>query len=267
MNLYLNCKDNPITFNKKNYLLRAARRLGLDYIKDYTGGEAEYVLNIEPFDFVKGSKWTGIWEIDILINPAQGQHWDDSDNVFFAIGPVPKNDKYIYLPQACDPYLHKPNSEEKDSDFILCGTNSGENAIYKERDRVIALLETKFKYRYYGKNKAPEEYVKILNSAKVQFVRSMEVEGKGEIAQRFFECLAIGATLTNYTEDLEKLGLEEGTDYMYYKTDEEMISKMEKLLADGSEVARNGRKKALLYHTYENRLMTILNTIYENKGS
>ena len=68
MILYLSCQDNPITFNKKNYLLRAAKRLGLYWIKDYDGSSnPEYILNIEPYEqFYKGTKWTGIWEIDLF---------------------------------------------------------------------------------------------------------------------------------------------------------------------------------------------------------
>ena len=65
MILYLSCQDNPITFNKKNYLLRAAKRLGLYLIKDYDGSSnPEYILNIEPYE-----------QFDILSPPSCYTSW------------------------------------------------------------------------------------------------------------------------------------------------------------------------------------------------
>ena len=50
MKLYLNAYNNDITWNKKNYLLHAAKKMGMeDVIVPYTGGSVDYVLNIEPF--------------------------------------------------------------------------------------------------------------------------------------------------------------------------------------------------------------------------
>lgn len=34
MNLYLNSDNGLFSFNKKVYLIRAAERLGIDYVKD-----------------------------------------------------------------------------------------------------------------------------------------------------------------------------------------------------------------------------------------
>lgn len=113
-----------------------------------------------------------------------------------------------------------------------------------------------------GKGFKPVEYVKQLNRARIQFIRSMDVDGKGEIAQRFFECLAIGPVLTNWVDDLAHTGLVEWQDYVSYKTDEEAVSKMRFLLKhpeDAQKIAENGRYKSNLYHTYEHRLITIIN--------
>lgn len=258
MYLYLNCNDNPITYNKKNYLLRAAERMGIDYVKPYTGGNVENILNIEPYDFVKGTRWTGLWEIDLLLEPERHEkHLDDVNVAFGAI--TTENKRYIYLPQACDSVLHRKRGEEN-HDWVHCGTTGEENGIYEERTRLHYLLRN-FNHEFFGKNRIPEEYVDILSSARVQFIRSMDVKGQGEVAQRFFECLAIGAVLTNETEDLHKLGLTEGEDYEAYRNDEEMLAKMEMLIKDTEKrkkIEKNAREKALLFHTYEHRLSTIL---------
>ena len=95
----------------------------------------------------------------------------------------------------------------------------------------------------------------------------MQVDGKGEIAQRFFECLAIGPVLTNYVDDLKYTGLVEGEDYLSYKDDAEMISKMEYLVnnpVESDKIAKSGRLKSILFHSYENRLVSIINAIKEH---
>ena len=131
MKLFINCDDNPITYNKKNYLLRAAERLGLEYIVDIKNRvddePTDYILNIEPCSFIKGNKWTGIWNIDLLINtPVSLQSdWAAADTVFIAISTYPREfdgfkDKVQLLFQACDPELHKPIPDmQKHSDFLL----------------------------------------------------------------------------------------------------------------------------------------------------
>ena len=46
MNLYINAEKGSFSLNKKDYLLRAAKRLGLGYVRDVNQAETtpEYVL-------------------------------------------------------------------------------------------------------------------------------------------------------------------------------------------------------------------------------
>lgn len=270
-NLYLNCIDNGTTFNKKNYLLRAAKRLGFTNILDgeHVDGIMDYVLNIEPFAFKQGRIWTGMWVIDTLCGNSTF-----TDNIFkidtvFIAGTTQRNlgiyyakDKEVVLFQACDPELHKLTGEIPQYDYLLCGTNAGDK--YEERARCLNILSPLFNGRDFGKHHPPEKYVEIYNKAKVQFICSMIVRSQGEVAQRFFECLAIGPVLTNYVPDLEYLGLIEGEDYLAYRSDVDMIAKMKSLVENEdyrNTIARNGRRKAVLWHTYEQRLIGILNLI------
>lgn len=281
MKLYLNSTkaDSQKTWNKTDYLLAAAKRLEIDYILPYKPGiNSENVLNIEPYsNFIKGSKWTGVWEIDLLLDRAQMStgDWTAADDVFIAVGTIPKRmfifkDKVTLLFQACDPFLHKRiPSISQDWDFVFSG--SVDLKFYKERKSAMSLLRKNgFTFADFPKDKAPEEYVRNINKAKVQFIRSMKTPiGDGELAQRFFECLAIGPVLTNYVEDLKLTGLVEGVDYLSYKDDKEMLLKMHKLIDNEDyrqEVAQSGRNKALLMHSYEHRLMSIINFIKEKNG-
>lgn len=270
MNIYLNCQDNDITFNKKNYLLRADKRIGLDIFKDFTPivGTADYILNIEPCEIVLGKKWTGLWHIDVLLNSNYRAHYD-VDTVFVSsdqgIYDFPK-EKGGVLFQACDPVLHRRRPEIKQEyDFVISATLGA--GVYQERLNAYEILKNNFSFKDFGKNHRPEDYVGILNTAKVQFICTGRSDpGRGAAAQRFFECLAIGPVLTDWTDDLPLTGLIEDEDYMAYRNKDEMLHKMKLLLNDEdlrNKIATNGRQKALLYHTYEHRLMTILNFAHE----
>jgi len=270
MILYIHCDDNPITYNKKNYLLRAAKRLGLDYIKDYKDKgdeEAEYVLNVEPCGPTTGTKWTALWHIDVLLDNGRCPgSYPGMDKVYVSTdqGKYPQENTDVLF-QACDPELHKRDeSIEQEFDFVICGSNGG--GIWNKRELAFNLLkESDFTYKDYGKDHKPEIYVQNINHAKVQFIRTGESdEGKGACAQRFFECLAIGPVLTNYTDDIPLLGLVEDVDLLTYKDEPDMVKQMDKLINDKElrdTIAANGRRKALLYHSYESRLVAILNDI------
>jgi len=265
--IYLNCNDNEVTFNKKNYLLRAAERMGLSHIfkesgKD-DGAPEEYILNIEPCDIRMGHKWTGLWHIDVLLNSPLSSQYGGVDTAWVSSDQgIIKHDQVLF--QAMDTEIHKRYSKPN-FDFILCGSMGG---VHSKREEASVPLKKKFTYHDFGKDIKAPEYIKVYSEAKVQWIRTGENDqGKGAVAQRFFECLGIGPVLTNYTPDLELLGLVDGQDYVSYKGDKDMLEKMGELIKDSDlrdKIAYNGRMKALMYHTYEHRLVAILNTVNEN---
>ena len=282
MKLYLNARDDQITFNKKHYLLRAAKRMGLeDVVLDaaiHPEDKMESVLNIEPFvDFKKGTNWTGIWEIDVQFDRPQMSmsNWVHCNAVFIANNNLPKrmnfNGPVITLFQACDPVLHRRLEVEPEFDFISCGSagmdyidkDGNVHDIYEGRTKAISILRSAgYSFGDLGKGHEPEEYVKRLNKARVQFVRSGAHEPWGsQVEQRFFECLAIGPLLKDWHSDLAHTGLIEGVDYFSYKDDEEMVAKMSILINNpefAKKMAISGRRKAVAYHSYESRLGAIL---------
>lgn len=270
--LYLNCEAHPFepTWNKAQYLLAAAKRLGLEEKVLLWKGEPDVrnVLNIEPYThFLKGLSWTGVWTIDLLLNNKFVEDWDKANDVFLA-GTTIKHQvqhKTHLLFQACDPIIHRRVGGTV-TDAVICGTLDSSD-VYTERIRCLKALEAAgFSILGEGKGHSPQEYVKRISKARVQFIRSMKVGDEGEIAQRFFECLAIGPVLINYVPDLLHTGLIEDTDYLAYRNDEEMIAKMHILVNNPplrERMARAGREKALLYHSYDQRLAAILNIINE----
>jgi len=271
MKLYLNSEKDQslVTWTKKDYLLEAAKRLGLDFIKDIKDdpGPHGYVLNIQPCEIHKGSRWTGLWHIDVLLDSDFPDHYGQVDTVFVAssrgVRPI-KNQ--IVMFQACDPAFHRPEAK-KTHDLVFCGSR-GPATIYTERDRVFTLLEKKYDCVTVPDRNPPETYIDIISTSRVQLVQSGTTKDNewGMCAQRFFECLAIGPVLCDWTPDLDLLGLVEGRDYLAYRDDKELISNMDRLLKSKKlrdRIAKSGRQQALHLHTYEHRLVSILNTINE----
>jgi len=239
----------------------------------------DYVLNIEPFDrFITGEHWTGVWEIDLVLDRDQlsPSNWICSDSVFVANSILPpKMNPHKHLKQllfqACDQDIHRiyKNIEPK-FDFVFSGSTGSD--FYNKRRHCMEVLCRQFSFADFGKNHKPDQYVKFLNQARVQFVQSgtSHLAPDGYLAQRFFECLAIGPMLTNYHPDLEFLGLVENVDYMVFRNEDDMVAKMNFLLKDEefrNQMRINGRKKALLLHSYDHRLITILNIIREHDAS
>jgi hypothetical protein len=275
MILYLNSDKGEFSLNKKDYLLRAAQRLGIDYVKDMrlAEGEIEYLLNIQPCDLKTGSKWTGLWHIDVQLNNSLIHSYNNFDTVFIAstAGIIPPTQTLLF--QAMDPLLHRRIPEvDQEYDFSICGTNSGDGG-YTERTRIYELLKTKYTCNNGGGKLPPEEYVRQYNRGRVQVVQSFVTQGvegyKTMCAQRFFECLGIGPVLCCYSDDLKYLGLTNEKDYFVYHNDKELFNYMDKLLKNKElrwETFVKGRAKALKLHTYENRLVTILNIIHDKFG-
>lgn len=277
--IYVNCDSHQPALSKADYLILAGKRLGIG-VEYLPSGllEPEYVLNIEPYFQVKrGTKWTGIWEIDLLCDrpEANATTWAGVNDVFVAISSLPQRLEHAremttLLFQACDPVIHRRIPEiEPEFDFILCGTGGPER--YQPRTDAINVLREKFSFSGFPNGQPTHDYVRTLNKARVQFIRSMSTHvDDGEIAQRFFECLAIGPVLTNYVPDLELTGLIEGLDYFSYKDHEEMVAKMTILIKNPEfreKMYMNARKKAVMYHSFDNRLVSILNRINETKSS
>lgn len=298
--LYINNGKQDV-LSKGDYLLSAAKKMGLTNVQAF--GESiklssppEYVLNVQPYakNFKVGTKWVGSWEVDCLINREQMMwYWGKLDTVFMAnrvdwLEMVPK--KVRYLMQACDPDLYNFKVEQK-YDMVQIGSvkdiaywrdygirddnykykESSDFDIYKTRTEVWDKLKERYNvFVYKAAERLPvKEYLQILAQGKIQFIRSMDVMGEGEIAQRFFESLPMGPVLTNYAQDLDYLNLTPDADYCFYRDEEEMFEKIDWLLGDRfirDDIAMHGREKAYKEHTYEIRLREILDYLTAHYG-
>lgn len=275
--VYIHCDDTlgQRSYTKKNYLLELEKRMGWGLFKDFSEAEKtpDFVLNIQPSDKTiwQGKRWTGFWHIDAAIDGYPVQKYALMDTIFPATTQSVyrgfEGEKQQILFQAADPTIHKRIPEiPQDYDYVICGTITEKIPFYHERVRLHELLKEQFSCRDFGKGYTPQEYTTNINSARIQWVQSGTNEFGGYCAQRFFECLAIGPVLCQWNPDLNHLGLIEGTDYVAYRNDTDLIFQFKSLLANKERrdlIARNGRRKALMYHSYEQRAMAIYNVARE----
>jgi len=271
MNLYLNSEKDQglVSWTKKDYLLAAAKRLGIDSVKDIKDGQGphDYILNIQPCVIMKGVKWTGLWHIDVSMDSDFPDQYDQVDTVFVAssVGIRPYK-KQIVMFQACDPTFYYPEME-KPHDLVFCGSTTPAS-LYEKRGRIYALMKEKYQCKTDAKGKVPLDYIATISTSKIQLVQPVITKKSkyGMCAQRFFECLAIGPVLCDWTPDLDLLGLVEGRDYLAYRNDKALIKNMDRLVKSKSlrsRIAKNGRIQALNLHTYEARLISILNYLHK----
>lgn len=269
--IYINANDSSPSWNKGDYLLNADNQYHLNMFKkwDKELGQVEYMLNVEPCEIQIGTKWTGLWHIDAFLNNDYHKTpYAMSNDIFIATTPEccqVQNYKAHVLFQACEQSLYEGLDKiKKMYDFVICGSLG--NPTYTKREAAFSLLKQRFSYNDFQKGHSPHDYIKNIATARVQFIRTGEgPNGKCNAAQRFFECIAIGPVLTNWTPDLPHTGFIENEDFLAYRSDDEMLEKMERLIKDhefAHKIARNGRKKALSYHTYAHRAVSIYNIAY-----
>lgn len=261
--IYLNASHSGETWTKKEYLEEAAKRQGWEIF----GDSEDYVLNIEPCQLRIGKKWTGLWHIDVLRRTEYPSYYVSAE--VFVSSPINvTHDKTQVLFQALDPVHHKRTDKEQ-FDFVICGSQFA--GLYDKRMAAYDMLKSAFTWQEFPRDRRIDEYIKDYSKARVQFIHTgQDEQGRGAVAQRFFECLGIGPVLTNWTEDLPLTGLVEGEDYLAYRGYQDMVEKMHLLLGDETlrrKIAYNGRRKALLMHTYEHRIASILNTIREHENN
>jgi spore maturation protein CgeB len=200
--------------------------------------------------------------------------------------------KAAYLPQACSPEDHKPlklTSGEKNkygSDLSFMGAG-----YYNRRKFFNGLLDYDFKIwgtewdldspvgkKVANANKrvAPEEYIKIFSASKINLNlhSSTMLEGidpKGDFVNpRVFELAACGAfSLVDPRSELGAL-FEVGSEVVTFESLADLRDKIDHYLADEDarlKIASAARERALVDHSFERRMESLLGFIISCEGS
>lgn len=252
------------------YIEKAFKELGHNIIHEYNK-EAEETSGVFAYAFVTPNVIVGVdgTELPKAIDGIPYIYWDtDSflhapvvmgDHLF--IGGCPEDlKKYpegtIFLPHAADPELHRPMYVEKEYDIVMVGSTDER---YGERNRILELLKSKYKV-HVAKTRPGLAYSQELSKGKIIFNCSMT---DTNIPMRFFEGMAIGVLVTNYSKNLDSLA-QRGLHYLGYEDDEELISTIEEQLRDTQRnlwMPKEARKHILENHTYKHRALTLLSCL------
>jgi hypothetical protein len=169
--------------------------------------------------------------------------------------------RHVYwLPLACAPDAHYPVDVPKVFDISFVGAAT--MPVHRERARLLRLLAEHFSVealeRVHG-----EDYCRHTCGGRLTFNHSA-IE---DVNMRIFEALAMGCPLlTNRASVFNGLLdlFEEGKHLIVYDSDEDLLEKVRHYLDDRparDAIAQSGREQVLARHTYDRRVIEILDTV------
>lgn len=270
--------DGPPLFLKTNMMWNA-EKLGLSEVKhqipkgDYRRwgkvdlyiwpDAGEDALGSEPFDMSEVEGTTAYWCSDSHLGKEYRlKKAKEFDYVFVSI---PRHidefkksvghDRVYWLPHAGEPTCYKKEAMMKKYDVCFIG-----HLPNKTRIELLDRLFAEFPEFYYGQ-KFFEAANEIYCQSKIVFNHCINDEAN----MRVFEGALSGSLLlTSYSEEVEKLGYNDGEHLAFYKDADEMVEKAKYYLTHEDErelVAETGRLHTLNNHTYLHRAEAMLQTI------
>lgn len=163
-----------------------------------------------------------------------------------------------WLPLAFPTELLPQTHFKRDIDISYVGSNNVN--MNPHRHNLLKALTENFRSTQFGLA-SPKQMGEIYTRSKIVFNKSV----KNDINMRFFEAMGCGAVLitdpiiNNGLEDL----FEENKHYISYRTDDELVPKIQALLSNTdllALVSQNAQTLILEKHTYLNRARTIVDT-------
>lgn len=172
----------------------------------------------------------------------------------------------VTLPLAVDPREFYDSNEARVFEIASVGRT---NALYKTRQKVLAELSREFKMNDWSRRYEPKEVPSVYRSSKI-VVNIPRDDYLIDASMRYAEAMASGALfLTRVPSELTALGYEEGVHYCGYRDPSEIPSIARKYLADDAlrrRIARTGREKTLREHTYDGRVVRLLERLKQDGG-
>lgn len=174
---------------------------------------------------------------------------------------------------------YRPNSDGIETDaYVYANYFIARKLAETERTHLLRLLSEKFKCRLYTHNQTPNlpdiinmgpvdhyevvPYISKLSKINLNItLRSIQ----SGIPLRSWDILGAGGfLLSNYQPDYDDLFIPD-EDYVYYINDIDLLEKTDYYLShpkERQEIAENGHRKVLLYHTYKHRILSMMQTAH-----
>jgi hypothetical protein len=158
---------------------------------------------------------------------------------------------------------------ELDRVFEVGWVGQLDGPIYRHRRRLLPLLARNFRMNDWRKRLSLEEVAAVYRSSRI-VVNIGRDDFPHDANLRVFEVLASGALLlTSLPTELTRLGFQERVHFAGYSSDAEALSLVRSFLnneADRSRIANAARAKVLQEHTYDQRVISLLNRLKESSG-
>lgn len=184
----------------------------------------------------------------------------------FSCGAQKATDKglpVLWMPLACDPWIHQDYQLERDLDIAFVGhlyEDDGWRMTIKQKLLDHGFAEDKI---FIG-NATKEEMGRIYSRAKIVLNHTVR-DNKQDINMRVFEAMSSGAYLL--TQRLDNQDMEKvipSNLYGAYTTEGEMFGLINKILADWpkyQEIAQTGKLFVRSHHTYAGHLRNLITNI------
>jgi spore maturation protein CgeB len=196
-----------------------------------------------------------------------------------------------WLPFACDPEFHRPQTLKENEtkrygcDIVFAGTVNPE--LYPRRFELLEAisdfdlgvwgpgyekipLSSPLKQKIRGSHTTPEVWTKIYSQAKIvlciHYNDPTGVIPCHQASPRVYEALACGSfLLVDAQKDVLEL-FKDGEDLVVFRDSTELRDLVSDYLQKPEErhrIARNGRKKALAGHTYQDRISKLFEIVFQ----
>jgi hypothetical protein len=204
----------------------------------------------------KRIRWSMLYDYAFVFHPGFNE-------VFGRAG----HPKAICLPHAVEADLFETPCNERCYDVGWVGNLKG--TIYSTRRRIIERLAIRFHMNSTERHYNAEEMAAIYKQSKVAVNVSRD-DYLRDANLRCFEVMAAGALLFALRPtELSHLGFKDGTHYVSYGSDNELIELIEFYLGHEEKrhsIADAGRALVMKEHTYDSRIEAILKVLRDDRG-
>lgn len=215
-------------------------------------------FHIDTYGFMHHRiRWSMLFDYTFVFHPG-------FDKIFHQAG-IPRA---IMLAHAADATLFQ---ELRDDERIyeVGWVGRLDSCLYARRRRVLALLAERFRMNDWLRRHSQEEMADVYRHSKIVVNVSVESYPQ-ENNLRLFEAMSAGALLmTVVPTELTQLGFQEGEHFVGYRNAKEIVDLVSYYLTheqERSNIAKAGREKVLLEHTYDQRVKNLLSIIEKDKG-
>jgi glycosyltransferase involved in cell wall biosynthesis len=206
-------------------------------------------FHVDTYAFTRRRvRWSYLFDHVVVFHPGY-------DSIFSEAG----HPGAFLLPHAVQREFFDGPELPREFEIGWVGQVSGPN--YRSRGELLPRLAAMFRTNNWARPHTLEEVAGVYQRSRI-VVNIGRDDFPQDANQRVFEAMASGALLlTSLPTELTELGFQEGTHFVAYRRESEIVSLVHKYLQDErnrARIASAGRAKVLDEHTYDQRAVQLL---------